>query len=60
MTKNVKIPASDEAWDSGQLGREAELAKRIESDEVSELEFDESLGLQLISIRLPKSLREDF
>ena len=60
MTKTVKVPASDEAWESGQLGRDAEFAEVVKTDEASELKFDDSLGLQLISIRLPKSLIEDF
>ena len=61
MTKNTKIPTSDEAWESGQLGRDEEFAKRLEKDDpVGEAALDESLGLQLISIRLPKSLIEDF
>jgi predicted DNA binding CopG/RHH family protein len=60
MTKSTKVPASDEAWESGQLGRDAEFAEVVKTDEASEQKFDESLGLQLISIRLPKSLIEDF
>lgn len=58
MTKTVKIQASDEAWDSGQLGREEEHAKRLEEN--IEAKIDEALELQLISLRLQKSLIEDF
>ncbi len=60
MTKPNKIPGSDEAWDSGQLGREEEFAKAAEPDEKFEQEIDDSLELQLISIRLQRSLIEDF
>ena len=59
MTKHEKIPASDEAWESGQLGRDREHAKPIKEDDL-EPQIDEALGLQSISIRLQKSLIEDF
>jgi predicted DNA binding CopG/RHH family protein len=58
MTKQNKIPASDEAWDSGELGRDEEFAKPAEDD--IENAIDESLELQMISIRLQKSLIESF
>lgn len=51
------ILASDEAWDTGQLGDDAEHVKVIEQDDA---QIDEALGLQQISIRLQKSLIEDF
>lgn len=57
MTKTDKILASDEAWDTGQLGDDAEHVKAIEQDDA---QIDEALELQLISIRLQKSLIEDF
>lgn len=57
MTKPDKILASDEAWDTGQLGEDIEHAKEIKEDEA---QVDEALELQLISIRLQKSLIEDF
>jgi transposase-like protein len=58
MTKHEKIPASDEAWESGQLGRDKEHAQPIKED--IETQIDEALELQAISIRLQKSLIEDF
>jgi uncharacterized protein (DUF4415 family) len=58
MTRSGKIPDSDEAWDSGQLGRAAEHARPAAGD--IEKTIDASLGLQLISIRLQKSLIDDF
>jgi predicted DNA binding CopG/RHH family protein len=56
-TKTEKILASDEAWDTGQLGDDAEYVKVIEQDDA---QIDEALELQPISIRLQKSLIEDF
>ena len=58
MTKHSKIPASDEAWENGELGRDAEHAKQAGED--IESQIDEALELQLISIRLQKSLIDDF
>jgi len=57
MTKTEKILASDEAWDTGQLGEDINHAKVVEEDEKL---VDEALELQLISIRLQKSLIDDF
>ena len=57
MTKPNKILASDEAWDTGQLGEDIDHVKAVEEDEKL---VDEALELQLISIRLQKSLIDDF
>lgn len=57
MTRLGKIPDSDDAWDSGQLGRASEHARPAAED--VEKAIDASLGLQLISLRLQKSLIED-
>jgi len=57
MIKHPKIPASDDAWDSGQLGKEEKHVKRAEDN--IEQKVDDALELQLISIRLQKSLIED-
>lgn len=59
MSKQPKIPTSDEAWDTGELGREEQFVKRAPED-VDEAKIDGSLDLQLISIRLQKSLIEDY
>lgn len=56
MTKKT-IPGSDEAWDAGELGRDDQFVKVVDGDEE---QIDRSLDLQLISIRLQKSLIEDF
>lgn len=58
MTNKVKIEASDEAWDSGQLGREEEYVRV--SKNVDESTINDAAGLKLVSIRLQKSLIEDF
>jgi hypothetical protein len=52
------IPDTEEAWSSGALGREEEFAA-VAPDDV-ELAIDDHLDLQPISIRLEKSLIEDF
>ena len=43
MTKHSKIPASDEAWGNGELGRDAEHAKQAGED--IESQIDEALEL---------------
>ena len=58
MNEDAKIKASDEAWDSGQLGQDEAYVGVIDED--IESKIDESLDLQPISIRLQKSLVEDF
>ena len=54
----VRIDGTDEAWDSGALGASeahAELAPAGLDEQI-----DASLGLQAISIRLPKQLIEAY
>lgn len=60
MTKRASIPDTEEAWESGELGRDMKFAERLPDDPEIEAQIDESLGLQPISIRLEKSLIEDF
>jgi len=57
VTRSRKTRDSDEAWETGQLGRAAEHARPAPAH--TEKAIDTSLGLQLISIRLQKSLIED-
>lgn len=52
-TKN-SIASTDEAWESGELGASMEHAKPVAID--LEQAIDASLGMQSISIRLPKQL----
>ncbi len=57
MTKSPKIPSTEEAWENGKLGQDEKYIKRAEDN--IESKIDEALELQLISIRLQKSLIED-
>lgn len=50
---NDKIECTSEAWDSGELGRDEKFVKKADFDETA---FNEALELQMISIRLQKSL----
>jgi uncharacterized protein (DUF4415 family) len=56
--KARKIESTPEAWEDGRLGRDAAHAKAA-PQEMQAL-VDESLGLQMISIRLQKDLIEDY
>ena len=58
MAKTPKITASDEAWESGALGLDEEFVRVAQ--EIDEAKIDESVGLVPVSIRLQKSLIEDF
>jgi predicted DNA binding CopG/RHH family protein len=58
MTKHEKVPGTDEAWESGALGASEQHIRRVE-DLTVESAIDEALELQMISIRLQKSLIED-
>lgn len=57
MSAKQKIESTEEAWESGRLGLDEASVEVAPDDE--EL-INESLGLQPISIRLEKSLIEDF
>jgi uncharacterized protein (DUF4415 family) len=56
--KARKIESTPEAWEAGRLGRDAAHAQAA-PEEVQAL-VDESLGLQMISIRLQKELIDDY
>lgn len=58
MSDKEKILGTDEAWESEQLGADEKHAHVVESDRAKQI--DEALGLQMISIRLDKSLIESF
>ena len=58
MSKHKRIPASDEAWESGDLGNDPKFAS-IFAGEIQP-QVDEAIAMQPISIRLPKSLVETF
>jgi len=58
MTSKQEILGTEETWETGELGTDANFASLLkDSDEV---EIDEALELHPISIRLQKSLIEDF
>ena len=57
MGDKAKIEGTAEAWESGKLGRDGKFAESVEIDEGT---VDEALELQMISIRLQKSLIDDF
>lgn len=58
MTEKAKIRGTEEAWDSEQLGADEGHARSVSPD--LEKQIDESLGMQMISIRLERSLIESF
>jgi predicted DNA binding CopG/RHH family protein len=53
----VKKQPETNKWETGELGNSAAHAKAV--PEELELEMDEALGLQLVSVRLQKSLIKD-
>jgi hypothetical protein len=54
----AKIPNTPEAWEDGVLGRDEQFV--VVADASHEAALDEALGLQAISIRLPRQLIEHF
>lgn len=58
MANQTKIEGTTEAWETGALGTDEEFVKLATG--IDEKEIDEALELQMISIRLQKSLIEDF
>lgn len=58
MKKQTKIKSTTEAWETGKLGENLESA-RIASPDLTAA-IDAALGMQMISIRLPKSVIDDF
>jgi hypothetical protein len=46
-------------WDTGQLGRDRDHARKVTVTSEQQALLDEGLDLQMISIRLPRSLIED-
>lgn len=58
MNTNPQIQDADDAWDEGLLGRDEKFAQVANHIDIAAL--DVALDMQMISIRLPKSLIEDF
>lgn len=60
MAKTDKIKGTSEAWDNGALGQDERYVLREDASEDEEALVDAAMAMQPISIRLPKSLIEDF
>lgn len=56
--KTEKIIGTAEAWENGELGRDA--AHAVVAPASTAQQIDDALGMQMISIRLPKELIEEF
>ena len=55
--KTSKPIATDDPWDAGSLGRDEQYVRRASVE--TEASVDETLAMQLISIRLHKRMIED-
>lgn len=53
-----KIEDTIEAWEDGSLGNDEQFVQRVSAEVQNSI--DDSMGLQAISIRLPKDLIEQF
>lgn len=60
MKHKDKIPGTEDTWDNRELGADEKFAKPFESNASDEAAIDAALELQPISIRLQKTLIEDF
>lgn len=58
MSKAKKILGTEEAWENGELGENLETA-RVAPPELKKA-VDDALAMQMISIRLPKAVIDDF
>ena len=56
MTKTNKIEGTPEAWESRELGADENFVASVDHDDAL---IEEAVGLQMISIRLQKSLLEE-
>ncbi len=56
MSKKSSIPSTAEAWESGALGKSDAHVRKTSQEMTAQI--DEALGLQAISIRLPKATIE--
>lgn len=57
MNDTDKLTSDADVWDSGALGQDEQFAVRTNQE--TENAVSEALGLQMISVRLQKSLIED-
>jgi predicted DNA-binding protein len=58
MSKKSSIPGTADAWESGTLGKSDAHVRKTSTE--LENQIDDSLGLQAISIRLPKATIEAY
>jgi hypothetical protein len=58
MSKKSSIPGTVEAWENGTLGRSDAHARKVSQE--LEQQIDDALGLQAISIRLPRATIETY
>ena len=56
MSKKANIPGTAQAWEDGTLGKSDAHVRKTPQE--MEQQIDEALGLQAISIRLPKATIE--
>lgn len=56
----IEIIENDDAWDNGELGRDENTVRTIKLTREQQQTIDDAIGLQMISIRLPKSLIDEF
>ncbi len=56
--EKTKKPGTIESWENGDLGETLDSARIVSADRTAEIQ--DAAGLQMISIRLPKSVIEDF
>lgn len=57
MEQADKYTVNSNAWESGELGQDEKFVKRVKQKHEDAL--NDAMGLQMISIRLPKKLIED-
>jgi predicted DNA binding CopG/RHH family protein len=60
MNTNAKIEGTEDAWEQRELGATEDFVEAVELSAEDQQAIDAALELQPISIRLPKSLIEDF
>ncbi|MGA7981012.1 MAG: hypothetical protein WCA32_12420 [Chromatiaceae bacterium] len=60
MATNERIPGTEDAWDNRQLGADPAFAEVHDVTPEEDAAIDRALDLHPISIRLPKSLIDDF
>ena len=55
--KNTRKNFPDDAWESGELGQSEDHVRKVSAER--EKKIDESLDLQMISLRLQKNIIEE-